>query len=218
MEETQFKVGDVTYTITKKEDGTFVATPDAEHAATADHFKVTQTGNDITNIKVTEFEFSKIWKDRSSNPVGWPTGAVITVTLNAYTNSETQTAVLKDQTLTFSLESLPTGWSVEPSSDGKKTKFKVDGLPAVTENGEPLTYYVVETKVNGYKEPSYSDKDGNGLISVGKATTGQQIINTPEDGATLPSTGGPGTKLFTIFGTILIAGAVLLLWKRRGVI
>ncbi|MBQ1302760.1 MAG: LPXTG cell wall anchor domain-containing protein, partial [Firmicutes bacterium] len=39
------------------------------------------------------------------------------------------------------------------------------------------------------------------------------ITNTP--GAELPSTGGPGTHLFTIFGSILILGAGILLWRRR---
>ncbi len=39
------------------------------------------------------------------------------------------------------------------------------------------------------------------------------INNTP--GAALPHTGGPGTRIFTILGMLLIAGAALLLWKRR---
>ena len=42
------------------------------------------------------------------------------------------------------------------------------------------------------------------------------VINTP--GAFLPNAGGPGTKVFTIFGTFLIAGAGLLLWRRRRLI
>ena len=42
------------------------------------------------------------------------------------------------------------------------------------------------------------------------------IANTP--GAALPNTGGPGTRLFTILGTILIAGAGLLMWRKRRVI
>ena len=39
------------------------------------------------------------------------------------------------------------------------------------------------------------------------------VGNTP--GAALPSTGGPGTRLFTILGSILILGAGVLLWRRR---
>ena len=43
-----------------------------------------------------------------------------------------------------------------------------------------------------------------------------KITNTP--GAALPNTGGPGTRLFTILGSIMILGAGILLWKRRRVI
>jgi LPXTG-motif cell wall-anchored protein len=39
-----------------------------------------------------------------------------------------------------------------------------------------------------------------------------------EPGAALPSTGGPGTRLFTILGSILILGAGVLLWRRRRLI
>lgn len=39
-----------------------------------------------------------------------------------------------------------------------------------------------------------------------------------EPGVALPSTGGPGTRLFTILGSILIAGAGMLLWRRRRLI
>ena len=39
-----------------------------------------------------------------------------------------------------------------------------------------------------------------------------------EPGAVLPSTGGPGTRLFTILGSILILGAGVLLWRRRRLI
>ncbi len=36
-----------------------------------------------------------------------------------------------------------------------------------------------------------------------------------EPGAALPHTGGPGTGIFTILGSLLIAGAGLLLWRKR---
>ena len=36
-----------------------------------------------------------------------------------------------------------------------------------------------------------------------------------EPGAALPNTGGPGTRLFTLLGSILILGAGILLWRRR---
>ena len=43
-----------------------------------------------------------------------------------------------------------------------------------------------------------------------------KIKNTP--GAALPNTGGSGTRLFKIFGSILILGAGVLLWRRRRLI
>jgi LPXTG-motif cell wall-anchored protein len=42
------------------------------------------------------------------------------------------------------------------------------------------------------------------------------IPNIP--GAALPHTGGPGTDIFTILGSMLILGAAFLLWWRRGTI
>ena len=45
------------------------------------------------------------------------------------------------------------------------------------------------------------------------ASVAYRIINNA--GYELPSTGGPGTGLFKYLGSILIAGAGLLLWKRR---
>ena len=52
--------------------------------------------------------------------------------------------------------------------------------------------------------------DGTGTISL------ITITNTP--GVQLPNTGGPGTRLFTILGSILILGAGVLLWRRRRLI
>ena len=169
--------------------------------------------------KTTDFEFSKIWNGIGSQPTTWPEGATITVKLNAYTDSETQTDVLQDQTLTFSKKSLPVGWSVETSSDGKKTTFKVKGLAKYSSDGKELTYYVTEAKVDGYKAPSYATADGIGLVFIGsgvpKATNGQQIINTPEGGYELPSTGGPGTLPLAGAGVLLLLLAGIALTVRK---
>ena len=48
------------------------------------------------------------------------------------------------------------------------------------------------------------------------ASVAYKIIN--DAGVELPSTGGPGTRLFTILGSILILGAGVLLWRRRRMI
>ena len=54
------------------------------------------------------------------------------------------------------------------------------------------------------------DFDDTGTISL--------ITITNNPGVALPSTGGPGTRLFTILGSILILGAGVLLWRRRRLI
>ena len=170
----------------------------------------------ITNDykKLTDFEFSKVWNDASSQPAQWPEGAKITVTLNAYTDPETKKPVLEDQVLEFSATTVPDGWSVETGQDGKRKTFKTTGLNA-TKSGSALTYYVVEAKVDGYNDPSYADTQGNSLTNSDRAINGQQIINTPEGGYELPSTGGSGTTPLMVLGLAIIAGAVIVLLSSR---
>ena len=104
------------------------------------------------------------------------------------------------------------------------------------------TYYLVEDTVpTGYVSPEWKyvkivftdprigwtayKEDGSiygSPQSAAKAIVGGKncytvtILNNP--GAALPNTGGPGTQLFTILGSILILGAGVLLWRRRRLI
>ena len=212
-------------TLTITANGTAVAEGSTTATANATSAKV-ETGGEYPTAtfvnkyeQTTDFEFSKIWNDIGSQPTTWPTGATITVTMNAYT--DTSQKAIDDVQVTLSADGSAAGvtpaWTATTSAEGTVTTFKVEGLPKY-KDGIELHYYLIETQVTGYKEPSYADKDGNGLINVGKATNGQQIINTPEGGYELPSTGGPGTRLFTILGSILILGAGVLLWRRRRLI
>ena len=170
--------------------------------------------------KTTDFEFSKIWKDIGNNPTTWPESTTITVTMNAYT--DTSQKAIDDVQVTLSANGSAAGvtpaWSATVNEDGTVTTFKVEGLQKY-KDGKELHYYVTETPVDGYKVPSYATSEGNGLVFTGsdvpKAKNGQQIINTPEGGYELPSTGGPGTKLFTIMGSALILAAGVLLLRRR---
>ncbi|MDO5476821.1 MAG: VWA domain-containing protein [Eubacteriales bacterium] len=74
-----------------------------------------------------------------------------------------------------------------------------DGVPLVDEDEQEIT----ETDI---AKLSTEVIDGTTVYKI-------TITNTP--GAALPNTGGPGTRLFTILGYLLIAGAGLLLWRRR---
>ena len=217
--EASFKVGDVTYTVTKNGDTYTVKVGETEVKT----FTVTQEGYNITNTETKDFEFTKIWRDISQQDVKWPEGKQITVTFNASVEGEEK--ALEDQKLTFSPDTCPEGWTKEISADGNKTTFKISGLAAKDADGKELTYYVVEETVEGYNEPIYAF-DMNGTITIkpdsdrtkDKAVNRDYIINTPEGGYELPQTGGPGTRLFTILGSILILGAGVLLWRRRRLI
>lgn len=170
--------------------------------------------------QTTDFEFSKIWKDIGSNPTTWPEGATITVTMNAYT--ETSQKAIDDEQVSLSAEGSATGvtpaWTATPNADETVTTFKVEGLPKY-QDGKELHYYVIKTQVNGYKAPSYATSEGKSLVFTGsdvpKATDGKQIINTPEGGYELPSTGGPGTSLYYLLGIMLTAFACLGLVMRK---
>ena len=82
-------------------------------------------------------------------------------------------------------------------------------------------YYVTEETVDGFWDPLYGFMDNDGELHTipngSKAEDGQYIINNIA-GVALPNTGGPGTRLFTILGTILILGAGVLLLRRRRLI
>lgn len=168
----------------------------------------------ITNTETKDFEFSKVWKNTVDETVTWPDGKTITVTLNASAGSTAK--ALADTELTFSPSSVPQGWTVTTSADGKKTTFKTSGLQA-KKNGVELEYYITETPVDGYKAPSYADAAGDPLVYADKALDEQQVINAPEAGVELPSTGGPGTTWIYLLGLILFIGCSVTLIARRRV-
>jgi uncharacterized surface anchored protein len=86
---------------------------------------------------------------------------------------------------------------------------------------EPITF-----KIEGAKDP---DDNTNTKFKVNVTTTNETIQSTFDNktgefivpntsGVVLPATGGPGTRLFTILGSILIFGAVYIInsyCKRR---
>ena len=66
------------------------------------------------------------------------------------------------------------------------------------------------------------DNTGTHVTATGSNTSvdkdGITLLIANEPGAALPNTGGPGIRLFTILGSIMILGAGILLWRRRRVI
>ena len=98
-----------------------------------------------------------------------------------------------------------------------------EGYYVIEEIAWPAGYVTLDSNPSFFVEEDSSgnlvivlDDDVNGLV---KLANGQMTINVGnEPGTPLPHTGGPGTKVFTILGLVLIAGTGLLLWRKRRIV
>lgn len=181
----------------------------------------TGTGRvDIKDVYAESFEFTKIWKSTDDQVEDWPSGKKIAVTL--YSKAEGGTEQTVD---TFELDATGgtgTNYSFTGTKNADSTyTFMVTGLPSVDANGKKLTYYVKETKVDGYKDPIYGSKDSAGAIrdktgaGAGYAEDKEYVTNKPEDAVELPHTGGIGTVIFYVLGSILVIGGGIYFISRR---
>ena len=76
---------------------------------------------------------------------------------------------------------------------------------------DPVVITVDKTSVT-YDDGTALSQSGTGISQIGDV---YQLTVTNDEGAALPNAGGPGIRFFTIFGSILILGAGVLLWRRR---
>ena len=218
--EQQFRVGEVTYTAVKDADGNYTVTSDPE---TAPAFTVVQTDNDFVNTETKEYEFTKIWKKTDDTIEPWPEGKTISISLYSTTGTAAGTLIGE-----FVLNAQGGGedtytWTGTKNADNTYT-FKITGLPATDSSGAVLSYYVIETKVDGYKNPIYAIKATEGAgglidtvngVKLENAADKGYIINKPDDSVTLPESGGPGTVLFYGLGIALASMAGLLLFIKK---
>ena len=76
---------------------------------------------------------------------------------------------------------------------------------------DPVVITVSKTSVT-YNDGTILSQSGSGISQIGDV---YQLKVTNDEGIALPNTGGPGTRFFTILGSILILGSGLLLWRKR---
>jgi LPXTG-motif cell wall-anchored protein len=109
----------------------------------------------------------------------------------------------------FSLEGLETGFYkiVETACPDGYVKISEDPIFEVRLNSTTKELEVVLLN----SDATDATNNHTEMVRVNDMTI--LFGNTP--GAALPSTGGPGTRAFTILGSILILGAGVLLWRRR---
>ena len=102
---------------------------------------------------------------------------------------------LKPGTYYLEETTVPTGY-FSPPGRFKLTITSADEAPTIT-----------ATWVTGNENGAQGTVTGNG-------TDGFTVTIRNTKGYSLPSTGGPGTRPFTILGSFLLAGAGLVLWRR----
>ena len=218
VSETQFKVGNATYTVTKSRD-TYTVTSNPENAP---KFNVTQDGNNFTNKELTEFEFAKVWRIVDT-PVEWPDGLNINIRLSREVSGTTQTtekvAIGKDTTeinVSFGAET----YTITRVSDTDNIySYKLTELSKFLNDDKttPWTYKIIEDQVDGYNKPKYfivvsgvekeQHPDENVFVEAG--STGRVKIVNDKITVALPSTGGIGTTPYTIAGSLLMAFTAL---------
>ncbi|MBR1684692.1 MAG: LPXTG cell wall anchor domain-containing protein [Clostridia bacterium] len=156
------------------------------------------------------FTFIKVWEDLNSNITDtWRED----ITVSLYSQ--------KGKVADFELNSEGGSsgvYSWTGTKNGNGTyMFTIANLPA--KDGEDiLSYYVTEKQLKGYRIPVYGFIDNSGEVrteTTNMAVDGKVIINIPEASYELPSTGGQGTKLIYILGSILFMSAGMMLWRRR---
>ena len=187
------------------------------------------------NMDTTTFEFGKQWIDIGQQEIEWDKDIRVTVSRNKAAGTKDDSFSLVYDIVKNAFENAAGGTvefdainatattpklklTITTEGGKKKYNFKIEDLVASSESDGEYTYFVKETnqQLEGYLEPSYWN---TGAPTGGTAAYNHGIIiNKQEGGYELPSTGGPGTRLFTILGCILILGAGVLLWRRRRLI
>ena len=95
--------------------------------------------------------------------------------------------------------------------------LRIDGLEK-TNGNTPYTYWIEEVAVPGYSPKiTLTTTDGAEVHSTAKAPAESKIVITNSKfSISLPSTGGQGTTMFYIIGSVLtLLAAVLLITKKR---
>ena len=203
----------VTYSATNANQGN---TDDYLVTLDPDHFTITN------REKPVNIEFTKRWLDVAEQVVSWPDKA-ITVTVTGKSSGDTKEYVYQigknDVTAGATITAVsPTGapgLKVESITDNNY-KFSLENLPRYDSNRNVYTYTISETDYpEGYEPPRYFNSDGTQVErGVTKIESGGRIDNAIAK-YELPHTGGSGTRMFTILGTVLIAFAGILLIRRR---
>ena len=210
-------IGSMVYTVTGS--GTTAAVDSETEAPEA-----------VLNNDVKTFEFTKIWKTITDANDDWG-GKVIEVTFYRTTGTpkpasdESLGAFTirrgSDNTLEMAPNDSDNAIAWENTADSVNGyTFRTEGLVKMDDDGSEYTYYVVETQLGGYQEPSYYNKFGQAKTpgsdaAENYAKNGEYIVNRPLESVALPMTGSDGGHAARTGGLLLMAVAALFFAFRR---
>ena len=97
---------------------------------------------------------------------------------------------------------------------GKYYLVEITAPAGYIQLSKPVEITVTASGVT-YKQSGNSQSASSNGVAFDDKTKVYTLTVTNNAGVVLPNTGGPGTRLFTILGSILILGAGALLWRRR---
>ena len=150
-----------------------------------------------------EFELNKLVYNSETNRISYVDNSSVTVT-----TANGGTAVFSDLTVGY--------YEIKEVKSPDGYIIRGDSTFYIKATGAGIQL-VIREDGKAPEEWNTAETSGNVTLEALGTTTATATV-TNEPGVALPSTGGPGTRLFTILGSILILGAGVLLWRRRKLI
>ena len=186
----------------------YTTTPSEPKIKTYD-FEFTKVDGDAAKLDGAEFELYAAWDDTDNKPSG---NAIALLALTGHDAGNYKKADTDDTETTTTI------------AVNSKTTNKATNISGLGGTAEGTNYYLVETKepagFNKLTAPIIINVKDDGTITVSlngdTLESANDAFNVENlSGTVLPSTGGMGTTIFYIIGTMLVIGAGVVLVTRR---
>ncbi len=200
------------------------------------HKEVWKLSNTRSKNEYTDFGFTKQWQDSiTTTAQDWPADLEITVNIFRTKNGEQDDSFALNYTINSTNKESTSGISADTDSvypdgtapslkyvSGTKYSYELKDLLSKAGSDEYIYYVTETTSLDGYDEAVYYKLENGTMTPIekgssedGRAPDGGMIVNKENPGVALPMTGGIGTTIFYIFGSMLVIGCGVVLASRR---